>query len=81
MYFGKPIQLHCNPKYNLRNFETIEVVHNRFTRSLINSFNAFFSGLLSEFIAENISFSLNFPYSDSTSNPRLHFLRAFSNEF
>ena len=27
MCFGKPIQLHFNPKYNLRNFEMIELVH------------------------------------------------------
>lgn len=27
MYFGKPVQFHFNPKYNLRNFEMIELVH------------------------------------------------------
>ena len=26
-YFGKPVQFHFNPKYNLRNFEMIELVH------------------------------------------------------
>ena len=50
---------------------------------LVNFLTLFFLRPAERVIAagEHLQFrALNVPYSDSISNPRLHFLRAFSNE-